>query len=66
MIVYLGLRHQPSDPELQELGNVVEDRAQGDRDNVAFPHGHAVTELKKEKVEGMDFMWEKICLHYTF
>ena len=46
VFVYLGLRHQPSDPELQELGNVVEDRAQGDRDNVAFPHRHAVTELK--------------------
>ena len=46
VFVYLGLRHQPSDPELQELGNVVEDRAQGDRDNVAFPHGHAVAELK--------------------
>lgn len=51
LLFYLYLRHQPSDPELQELGNVVEDRAQGDRDNVAFPHRHSVTELNTIQID---------------
>ena len=36
----------PSNFELHELGNVVEDGEERNWNNVAFPHGHSVAELK--------------------
>ena len=46
---------QPGHAELQKLWNIVEDRKQGDGENVAFPHGHAVTKLKRQNIIFLEY-----------